>query len=115
MKRLIPRDSHVRDGDAVKAKRGRGSASPELERAIEPDECFYLTNEPLIRGKEEFNFEVDPPPDLGIEVNISSSSRRRMPIYAALGVPEVWRFSRDHIVIHRLAGDGTYQIAAHSA
>lgn len=83
----------------------------ELERAIEPDECFYLLNESAVRGKDEIDFDADPPPDLGVEVDISSSSRRRMPVYAALKVPEVWRFSRERLTIHQLTPDGTYRVA----
>jgi Uma2 family endonuclease len=57
-----------------------------------PDQSFYLANEPRIRGKEEIDLESDPPPDLWIEVDNRGSSRGRLPLYAALGVPEVWRF-----------------------
>ncbi len=62
----------------------------------EPDQCFYLTHESRIRGKDEINLEVDPPPDLWIEVDHRGSSRGRMQLYAALGVPEIWRFRPRH-------------------
>jgi Uma2 family endonuclease len=58
----------------------------------EPDQSFYLTQEARIRGKEELDLEVDPPPDLWIEVDHRGSSRGRLPLYASLGVPEIWRF-----------------------
>jgi len=58
----------------------------------EPDQSFYLTHESRIRGKDELNLEVDPPPDLWIEVDHRGSSRGRMQLYATLGVPEIWRF-----------------------
>jgi Uma2 family endonuclease len=58
----------------------------------EPDESFYLANEARIRGKEEIDLDVDPPPDLWIEVDHRGSSRGRLPLYASLGVPEVWRY-----------------------
>ena len=58
----------------------------------EPDQSFYLTHESRIRGKDEINLEVDPPPDLWIEVDHRGSSRGRMQVYSALGVPEIWRF-----------------------
>jgi len=58
----------------------------------EPDQSFYLTHEAAIRGKEEIDLEVDPPPDLWIEVDNRGSSRGRLPLYASLGVPEIWRF-----------------------
>lgn len=82
-----------------------------LERGIEPDDCFYLTNEQAIRGRDEIDFEIDPPPDLGVEVDIAASSRRRMPVYAALGVPEVWRYARDRVTFHRLSAAGAYEIS----
>src|SRR5947209_1372580 len=49
----------------------------DLERGIEPDEGFYLINEPLVRAKTKIDLSVDPPPDLGVEVDISRSSHRR--------------------------------------
>jgi Uma2 family endonuclease len=58
----------------------------------EPDQSFYLKHESQIRGKEEIDLDVDPPPDLWIEVDHRGSSRGRMQIHAALGVPEIWRF-----------------------
>jgi Uma2 family endonuclease len=58
----------------------------------EPDQSFYLANESRIRGKEELDLEVDPPPDLWIEVDHRGSSRGRLPLYASLGIPEICRF-----------------------
>src|SRR5204863_212165 len=64
----------------------------DLERGLEPDECFYLQNEPRVREKEVLDLTTDPPPDLAIEIDVSRDSRRRLRIYAEIGVPEVWRF-----------------------
>jgi Uma2 family endonuclease len=61
----------------------------KMARAIEPDQCFYIQNEARIRGKERLDLAVDPPPDLAIEINVTS--RTHPAIYAALGVPELWR------------------------
>jgi len=59
----------------------------------EPDESFYITNEAFLRGKTKLDLDAgDLPPDLWIEVDNRSSSRGRLPLYAELGVPEVWRF-----------------------
>jgi Uma2 family endonuclease len=60
-------------------------------RGLEPDECFWIANEALVRGKDRLDLRVDPPPDLAIETDVTSSSIDRLSIYAALGVPEVWR------------------------
>jgi Uma2 family endonuclease len=65
---------------------------PELKVGGEPDSCYYIKNEVVIREKENVIVGQDPPPDLVLEVDITSPSDRRLPIYALLGVPEVWRY-----------------------
>jgi Uma2 family endonuclease len=74
-------------------------------KGAEPDECFYIQNAALVIGKEDLNLEHDPPPDLVIEINRTSSSLDKFPIYAGLGVPEIWRLVGKTIHIHLLAGD----------
>ncbi|HET7270347.1 MAG TPA: Uma2 family endonuclease [Rubrobacter sp.] len=78
----------------------------ELERGFEPDSCFYIQNEGLIRGKNRIDLAVDPPPDLVIEVDITSPSLNKFPIYARLGVPEVWRYDGSRITIFTLKNTG---------
>jgi len=80
----------------------------DLLKGLEPDECYYIQNELAVRGKDEINLTIDPPPDLAIEVDITSSSINRMNIYAALGVPEVWRFDGGILTICSLVND-SYQ------
>jgi Uma2 family endonuclease len=87
----------------------------DLERGIEPDECFYIVNEPLVREKEELDLTVDPPPDLAVEIEITRSTRGRMGIYAALRVPEVWRFDGESLTVHRLTPEGVYEVVERSA
>jgi Uma2 family endonuclease len=65
---------------------------PDLKLGAEPDSCYYIQNEPIIRGKEVIIVGQDPPPDLVLEVDITNPSDRRLPIYVLLGVPEVWRY-----------------------
>jgi len=74
----------------------------DLQRAIEPDECYYITNESVIRGKLNFDLNIDPAPDLAIEVDITSSSLDRLSIYASLGIGEVWRFDGQELLIYVL-------------
>jgi Uma2 family endonuclease len=62
-------------------------------RGIEPDNCYYIQNEPAFRGRQEFDLETAPPPDLAIEIDISSSSVDKFGIYSALGVLELWRYN----------------------
>jgi Uma2 family endonuclease len=80
-----------------------------MDRGLEPDECFYLRNEPMVRGKEELNLSIDPPPDLAIEVELSRDVLDKMRVYAALGVPELWRFDGESLKIYELADDGDYR------
>ena len=72
-----------------------------LDRGLEADDCFYLANAPLVRGKK-LDLSVDPPPDLAIEVEISRSALDRMGIYAALRVPEIWRYDGETLRVERL-------------
>ncbi|MCJ2542567.1 Uma2 family endonuclease [Thermostichus vulcanus] len=65
----------------------------DLQMGAEPDSCYYIQHEPLIRHKEEIDLAVDPPPDLVLEIDITHPSKRRLPIYAKLGVPEVWTYN----------------------
>jgi Uma2 family endonuclease len=81
--------------------------SEAKQRGLEPDECYWIQNEPLMRGKNEFDIESDLPPDLAIEVDITSSSLNRMSIYATLGVKEVWRFGGETLTVSCLETDGS--------
>jgi Uma2 family endonuclease len=86
----------------------------DLDRGLEPDEGFYIrTTE--VRGPREIDLNRDPPPDLGIEINISYSSLNRMAIYAALKILEVWRFDGENLRAYRLRTDGTYEECARSS
>jgi Uma2 family endonuclease len=64
---------------------------PELSGA-EPDECFYIENINIVQGKKRIDLAQDPPPDLVVEIDISSSSQNRFEVYADIGVPEIWRY-----------------------
>lgn len=86
----------------------------DLDRGLEPDECFYVANEAVVRGRDEIDLTVDPPPDLAIEVDISPPGRNRPAIYAALGVPELWRFDGETLTMSILAPDGRYAIVERS-
>lgn len=77
-------------------------------RGLEPDRCYWIQNEPHMRGRKEFDFDVDPPPDLAIEVDVTASSLDRMSIYASLGVPEVWRFDGETLTVNLLQSTGEY-------
>lgn len=76
----------------------------DLERGFEPDSCFYVQSEERVRGKDRIDLTVDPPPDLVIEIDITSPSINKLPIYARLGVPEVWRYDGRVLTILALKG-----------
>ncbi|HAT12290.1 MAG TPA: hypothetical protein DCS91_00620 [Microcoleaceae bacterium UBA11344] len=79
----------------------------ELSRAVEPDSCFYIQNESLVRGRN-INLPNDPPPDLVIESDYTNSSVNKLTIYASLGVPEIWRYQRQSLQVYQLV-EGKYQ------
>ena len=79
----------------------------EFERGFEPDSCFYIQNEGLVRGKDRIDLAVDPPPDVVIEVDITSPSLSKFSIYAGLGIPEVWRYDGSRMTLFGLE-DGEY-------
>ncbi len=83
-------------------------------RGLEPDECYWIANEPLVRDKVKIDLRRDPPPDLALEVDISYSTLNRMNVYAALGVPEVWRYDGRSLTFHILDADGNYATATQS-
>jgi Uma2 family endonuclease len=74
-------------------------------KGVEPDTCFYIQNELKIRGKMELDLATDPPPDLVIEVDITSPSLEKLPIYAGLEVPEVWLYKGERVQFFQLYGD----------
>ena len=85
-----------------------------LERGLEPDDCFWIANERRVRGKLDLDFATDPPPDIVLEIEVSRSALNRMDLYAALGIPEVWRFDGQTLQVHVLQPDRTYQAVERS-
>lgn len=77
------------------------------KRGIEPDTCYYIQNELAIRGKQTLDLENDPPPDLAIEIDITSSSVNKLGIYSALGVIELWRYDGQNLKFYQLV-EGQY-------
>jgi Uma2 family endonuclease len=76
----------------------------DLQKGFEPDSCFYIQSAPRIRGKRHIELPQDPPPDLLIEIDITSSSINRFDLFAAAGVPEVWRYDGNRAQIFTLVG-----------
>jgi Uma2 family endonuclease len=86
----------------------------DLERGLEPDECYWIEHEPQMRDKDTYDSDIDPPPDLALEVEISRNVLDRLGIYAALGIPEVWRYDGEAIQILILGPKGEYQTSTTS-
>jgi len=78
-------------------------------RGLQPDKAYYLAHEPDVRCKETYEPEKDPPPDLVIEVDVTSSSVPRLPVFAQIGVPEIWRCERGRLRFYRLTAKGEYE------
>ncbi len=72
--------------------------SQTMDRGVEPDESFYIDNCTKIRGKQRINLDIDPPPDLAIEIDITN--RTLFNNYEALRVPELWRYNGERLEIN---------------
>ncbi|MDQ2855897.1 MAG: Uma2 family endonuclease [Acidobacteriota bacterium] len=79
----------------------------DIDRGFEPDSCFYITNEMRIRGKDQLDLKVDPPPDVVFEVDITKSSINKQSLWAKFDVPEVWRYDGNTVRIFTLV-EGAY-------
>jgi Uma2 family endonuclease len=73
----------------------------DLEQGVEPDSCFYIQNADRIQGLN-LDITTNPPPDLVIEVDITSSSSRRFNVYKSLQIPEVWRYTKQGLTFYQL-------------
>ncbi|HEV3025790.1 MAG TPA: Uma2 family endonuclease [Pirellulales bacterium] len=79
----------------------------EKQGGLEADECYYILNERFVRECEDIDLSVVPPPDLAVEAEVSRSAVSKEPIYARLGVPELWRCDGKSLRTYRLH-DGRY-------
>ncbi|MBD2612396.1 MAG: Uma2 family endonuclease [Nostoc sp. GBBB01] len=82
-----------------------GSTTLKIERmtqGVEPDACFYIQNQAAVIGKNRLDMSVDPPPDLAIEIDLTS--RTQLDNYQILGVPELWRYGKQGLKINVLQG-----------
>jgi len=77
----------------------------DMQAGIEPDECFYIQNHALMIGRERIDLSTDPPPDLAIEIDLTSSTQ--LSAYEALRVPEIWRYQNRQLQVYVLS-EGRY-------
>jgi len=80
------------------------------QKGAEPNACFYVQTADAVGTKEQIDFDTDPPPDVVVEIDIHNESISKLPIYAAFGVPELWRYDGDSLTIYVLR-DGQYVLA----
>ncbi len=89
-------------GLEIRSLGSRTCAREDLAQGLEPDQGYYIQNESVVWNKAQINLQTDPPPDLAIEVDITSSSINRLRIYANLNVPEVWRWDGQTLTMYQL-------------
>jgi Uma2 family endonuclease len=82
----------------------------KFDKGAEPDECYHIQNAARVADIIEVNLEKDPPPDLVVEIDTTNESLHKLGIYAALGVPEIWRYDGHNVHIYGLVGDGYEKI-----
>ncbi len=88
--------------------------SAAVERGLQPDESYYIANELRVRGKYVYEPDKDPPPDLIVEVDVTNSSVPRMPLFAQMRIPEVWRYDGERTCFYHLQKKRTYRQVKYS-
>ncbi len=113
--RLVETYSEVR-GIEIQSVASTTFKRKDMKKGFEADESYYVQHAEQIRIKQEVDLQLDPPPDLVIEVEITSSAIPKMALFAAMGVPEVWRHDGEQLTMHVLSGsEADYQAINESA
>lgn len=73
----------------------------DLNRGAEPDNAYYIQNQPLVAGRT-VDLATDPPPDLVVEIDITHTDINKPALYASMGVPEFWRYDGREWRIYQL-------------
>jgi Uma2 family endonuclease len=97
----------------IRSLGSRTCARQDLASGLEPDQCYYIQLEPQVRGIDQIDLAQYPPPDLAVEIDITSSSLNRFSIYQALGVPEIWRYDGEALEFYVLKSE-QYVVQLHS-
>ena len=79
----------------------------EVAGGLEADESYYIQNYAKVHGRK-IDLAVDPPPDLAVEIDLSTPDVEKASIYARLGVPEIWRWRNGRLIVLGLRADGSY-------
>lgn len=84
-------------------------------RGLQPDESYYIANESKVRGNKHYDPKVDPPPDLVVEADVTNSVVKRLPVFASIGVPEIWHHDGQKLRFLKLKKSGEYGSIRRSA
>jgi len=115
-KAFVSREAHVLAEELsldIEATGATTMRRKHLMKGVEADESFYVQNAVRIIGHLELDLDVDPPPDVAVEIDMSNDSLDKFPIYAALGVPEIWRYDGHTTHFYKLAGEN-YEVVQNS-
>ena len=99
----VERNIEVRSGGQLTILR------KDLDRGLEADECWWIAREAEMRGRDDYDPQNDPPPDLALEIEISNPLLDKLSIYAQLGVPEIWRFDGRELRFWKHGTDKSYR------
>jgi len=105
--RIIHAWAEERDID-IESCRTMTCRREDLGRGLEPDNCYYVRHAAAMRAREELDLSIDRPPELAIEIDITRIALDKLDLYAAIGVPEVWRCSGQSLQVYRLDSAGHY-------
>lgn len=102
----------VDEGDfaGIKSMGSTTLNDPQLRIGAEPDQGYYIANEPQVRGKT-VDLQTDPPPDLVLEIDITHTDINKNALYAEMGVPEFWRYNGRILTIYCLRNGGYEEVA----
>ncbi len=98
-------------GMKYKGARSTTMRKKPKSKGIEPDDCYYFKNYQALIGKKTIDLAIDPPPDLALEIDITSPSLKKLGIYAAIGVSELWRYRKQRMQFFRLVDDEYVEIS----
>jgi Uma2 family endonuclease len=110
--RMVERYSEIFDIE-IRSVASTTFRRADMHRGFEADEAYYVQNAERIRGISQVDLEIHPPPDLVVEIEISRSAIDKMSLFAAMGIPELWRYNRQSLEVFCLENK-TYASAATS-
>ncbi|HZS45081.1 MAG TPA: Uma2 family endonuclease [Blastocatellia bacterium] len=74
----------------------------KFAQGAEPDLSFYVQNAAIVCSKDIIDLNVDPPPDVVVEIDVTRETPNKLDIYAGIGVPELWRYDGQRVRIYLL-------------